>query len=291
MQEQNPPQCPHLGILDDPSTSHSFPSTWNGCFRVKTPGVPNFEHQEKFCLTSAHSACPVYRAEPGGVFPANLQNTIKPEKVQRRPDLIFYVLGAIALLLFIGWLTVSVFKLPIAGGRFASNPARQTQIPGTPTPATQTPPTAESTITPIATIFASATPTAAPLVVALTPYPLEKVFKMDEQDFLLHRIKDGDGLVYFSNIYHTTAEVIQATNYQLKIPIQAGGLILIRPDVINVDPAEPIFEIYIVPDKIITLDDLAKKLSANLERLKYYNGCADRCTVSRDDWVLIPRHQ
>ncbi len=291
MEEQTPSQCPHLGILDDPSTLHSFPSTWNGCFRVKTPGVPNFEHQEKFCLTGGYLACPVYKAETMAVFPADLQNTIKPEKIRRTPDLIFFVLGGIALLVFAGWLAVSVFKLPIAGGRLSANQVRQTQTNGTTTPVAQTSSTPESTISPTATIFASSTPTLAPPVIALTPYPLEKVFKIGEQDFLIHRIKDGDGLVSFANIYHTTPEVIQASNYLLRIPIQAGNLILIRPDVINVDPAEPIFEIYIVPDKIITLEELAKKLNAEFEKLKYYNACSDRCTVSRDDWVLIPRRQ
>lgn len=293
MAEQTPHQCPHLGILDDPDTSHSFPSTWNACFHAKIPSVPNFEHQEKICLTDGYVSCPVYQSAKGSVFPAELLNTVKPPKKEKVVKPVFaYILGAVLLVGITGGLVVLLAsRFPERAGFSVPglNPS-ETAITATDTAVIQATATLKSTLAPTLTIAVVVPPTSEPTPEMIKPYVLETPFKIGEQDFLIHRVKDGDGLDILAKTYHTTSEVIQASNYAMKIPIWAGSLMLIRPDIVTLDPAEPIFEIYIVADKAIMLDELAKRLNVDLTRLKYYNACADRCMVSRDDWVLVPRH-
>lgn len=293
MEEKIPHQCPHLGILDDPSTSHSFPSSWNACFHASHASVPNFEHQEKICLTSAHVTCPVYLAAKGTPFPANLINTVKaPKPPTERRLMPVFIVGAILLLAVVAGSAFFIYPNLLANAL----PAAPTPTPIAPAktsePVQATPsPTFELQIIPVLPTQDTATPTSQPTPMPFKPFPIDTPFKIGEADYLIHRIKDGDGVDILAKTYHTTPEIIRATNYLLKVPILADHLIVIRPDAIILDPAQPAFEIYMVEDKTILLDDLAKRLNVDAEKLRYYNACADRCLVSRGDWVMVPRRQ
>lgn len=294
MEEPTPHQCPHLGILDDPSTSHSFPSSWNACFYANTPSVPSFEHQEKTCLTGAYITCPVYQAGKGTPFPPALLNTVKPSKPPQERNLVpFYILGAVLLLVVGAGLTLFLGPTLLASARLAPPALTQSEtnapVAHTPVPtATYTP---EPPIIPIPSLELTATVTSTPSTTAFKPFPIDIPFKIGEEDLLIHRIKDGDGIDILAKTYHTTPEIIRAANYQLKMPILADNLMIIRPDVIILDPNQQAFEIYLVEDKTILLDDLAKRLTVDLTKIKYYNNCTGRCLLSRGDWVLVPRHQ
>lgn len=294
MEDQTPHQCPHLGILDDPNTSHSFPSTWNACFHSKVPTMPTFEHQEKVCLTDGYVSCPVYLAKKGEPFPEDLRNEIKSPVQQQnsKRNYIYYGVGAVLLLVLAGWLISAFFKpLAAIAPSSSSLPSNGTLVVATDTLPVRL--TATSEFTPIssATFVSTTTPTVDVPPAIFKPFAFETPFKIGDKDFLIHRLKDGDGLDYLSKIYHTTPEVIKAINYSLKVPIWVDSLILIRPDTTSLDAADQAFEIYEVKEKVILIDELAKKLEVDLVKLKYYNICADNCIISRGDWVLVPRHK
>jgi len=52
--------CPHLGLRDDRHTSLLFADSMHRCYASDRPQPVDEEHQEAFCLASAHVACPRY---------------------------------------------------------------------------------------------------------------------------------------------------------------------------------------------------------------------------------------
>lgn len=282
-----PHQCPHLSLLNDPSTSHSFASTWNACFHTKVPTVPSFEHQEGVCLTPGYVACPVYLAAQGGAFPANLQNKIKaPPPGETSNRKIIVVAGLVAALVLVIALAAGVMLLRPAASPVVLPLVGQTK------PVAQTTATPKPTVTATPTVLLlTLTPTITPTLVPFKPFVLEKSFKIGDNQFLIHVIQDGDGLDHLGQIYHTTPKIIQTINYELKVPILAGTLLLIRPDVLDLEADARSFQFYQIPDKIIAIDELAKKFNVDLQELKYYNGCMNGCLVSRGDWVMLPHRR
>lgn len=121
------------------------------------------------------------------------------------------------------------------------------------------------------------------------PYTLEILFKIGEEEFLIHQVKAGEGLDYLAKIHNTTIDAILATNYSVSTPIWTDSFIIIRPGITFVDIFEPSFQPYQVIDSTITLEELAERLDADLAGLKYYNGCIDVCTFVRGDWLLVAR--
>ena len=287
MDKQPPHQCPHLSLLNDPSTSHSFASTWNACFHVKVPTVPSFEHQEGVCLTPGHVTCPVYLAAPGGTFPVNLQNKIKAPPPEETPDRKMIVIaGLIAVLVLVVGLAAGIMLFRPAASPVAS-PVGQTKPVVSQATATPVPlPTSTPTI-----VVLTLTPTISPTPAPFKPFALETPFQIGDNQFLIHVIQDRDVLDNLSQIYHTTPQIIQAINYELKVPIQVGTLILIRPDLLDLEADARSFQFYQIPDKVIAIDELAKKFNVDLKELKYYNNCMNGCLVSRGDWVLLPHRR
>jgi hypothetical protein len=299
MKEETPQQsslsCPHLGILDDPDSSHDFPSMWNYCFHCKSPTVPNFEHQKMVCLTAEHFSCPVYQAAKEAAFPDALRSTVKPlpEQPQSSKRIYVYIAATILLLALAGWSASTMITLPagVIPSFLNSGQPEKTTVNIIATASVQPTAIAQVTKTSVPTASITITPTSElPAVVIKTPV-LETSFKIGDNDFLLHKIKAGEGLDYLAKIYSTTSEVIQATNYSLSLPILVDSVILIRPGTATLGPAEPSFQLYQVTDKTITLEKLAKNLGVNLVQLKYYNACPDRCIISKGDWILIARQK
>jgi len=293
MAEQNSDRpilsCPHLGMLDDPGTSHSFASTLNHCFYAKAPTVPTFEHQEEFCLTAEHTSCPVYQAAKGAPFPGRLVNTARPPAQPRNFNPVYLFVGlGVLLLALVGWVASTMLPLPSNAIALVPSPETST-APAVLASATST--TMETSATPEAATEIPATPSpeASPALIETPPF--ETPFKIGDDEFILHRVKSGDVLDHLANDYNTTLEVIQATNYLLSTPILLDSVLLIRPGRVSLDPNSPSFQLYKVADQTITLDRLAGQLGVDLEQLKYYNGCADRCIVARGGWLLIPRHK
>ena len=281
--------CPHLGILDDPSTSHSFSSTWNHCFYAKAPTVPTFEHQEAFCLTAEHTSCPVYQAAKGDPFPAQLVNTVKPPPPPKNFKPLYISIGVgILLLALVGWVASTILPLPASAIALVPGQATPTARATDVTPATPTVVQATATLEVTASISATASPEASAALIETPPFEIP--FKIGDEEFILHRVKSGEGLDYLAKVYNTTLDVIQATNYLLSTPILDDSVLLIRPGTVSLDPKLPSFQLYEVADQTITFDRLAEQLGVNLAQLKYYNGCAANCIIARGGWLLVP-HQ
>lgn len=51
--------CPHLGMIDDPSTSFEFPSELNLCSLSKPSYIPSLSQQRKVCLSKNYACCPL----------------------------------------------------------------------------------------------------------------------------------------------------------------------------------------------------------------------------------------
>ncbi len=56
-------RCPFLGTLGDPNTSLDFASATHRCFTTHFPVPVSSVHQENYCLSSNHTACPVYQRQ------------------------------------------------------------------------------------------------------------------------------------------------------------------------------------------------------------------------------------
>ena len=75
----NPPSgpfsytCPHLGMLDDPSTVTLFPSDANFCAYSHQPAVPNYAHQSTYCLTQNYVKCPMRAGIAPDRMPARMR--------------------------------------------------------------------------------------------------------------------------------------------------------------------------------------------------------------------------
>lgn len=303
MEEKTPRKsatCPHLGIADDPSTSHNFPSIWNYCFHSQPPVSPNFQHQETTCLTEGYVSCPVYLAAKGSAFPAELRNKNKPlaQASQKSNRVYAFIAGAVLLVALAGWwISATFINLPTSDATPASLIAGETQVVAmTKTAALETTDSPQPTIT-TATSNDPIIPTSTSWVPAVgendtpAPYTLEVPFQIGGDDFIIHQVKAGEGLDYLAKIHNTTPEVIREINYAISLPIWTDRFIVIRPGKINIEPSEPSFQPYQVIDGTITIDKLAQKLQVDLAALKYYNACTDVCTFVMGDWVLVARQQ
>lgn len=194
-----------------------------------------------------------------------------------------------------GLVAALVLVIALAAGAMLLRPAAS---PGVVPLVGQTKPVVQAMATPMPTVTTTPTmlvltftPTITPSPVPFKPFALETPFQIGDNQFLIHVIQDRDVLDNLSQIYHTTPQIIQAINYELKVPIQVGTLLLIRPDLLDLEADARSFQFYQIPEKTILIDDLAKKFNVDLKELKYYNGCMNGCFVSRGDWVLLPHRR
>jgi hypothetical protein len=134
------------------------------------------------------------------------------------------------------------------------------------------------------------TPTPRPLSTPTTKnHALEVPIMAGNQPLIMHRIKEGEQVIFLIEQHQTTIEVLQEINYTTAVPLWVGKVIVIAPGlIVNVDPGLPAFEPYQVTDKEISIEDLNLKLGADLNLLKYYNGCSGGCQFVQGDWLLIP---
>ena len=53
--------CPHLGMLDDTTTTTTFPSEFNHCLHCKIASIPSNRQQSEFCLTPDFADCEIHK--------------------------------------------------------------------------------------------------------------------------------------------------------------------------------------------------------------------------------------
>jgi hypothetical protein len=66
--------CPHLGLINDPNTHSSYPSTINVCHRCHPNAIPSLSHQQEFCLSKNFKKCCVFNSPLGDSMPRNIRH-------------------------------------------------------------------------------------------------------------------------------------------------------------------------------------------------------------------------
>lgn len=92
--------CPHLGMQHDETTSFAYPSGGNYCYNCRIPSSPAEEHQAQFCLTRAHTECPVFAMDKHLPFPKNVipvEGTRKSSGLRGR--ILWCMLGLIVVII------------------------------------------------------------------------------------------------------------------------------------------------------------------------------------------------
>lgn len=173
--------CPHLGLIDDPATRSLYPSVQGCCFYVEPAETVALDHQQSFCLTAQHVACPVFQQKQPATMPSELRGPVLALNGNGRPVWVKWF-AALALLLLLGgviWLAsgsatnevVATQEPPLAAVAAATNtptavPPTATPTntpPSTPTPTATSEPTPTMTPSPQATATATPTPSATPI--------------------------------------------------------------------------------------------------------------------------------
>lgn len=278
--------CPHLGMKHDPGTSYAYPTPGNYCGHAQPRAAPTQAHQEACCFGAAYAACPVYQQSHGRPFPVQLK---AKEISHRKPLASSYLLVTLALLLISGgwW----IFNAAPAWLLPRDSPSVPLLIPVTSlsrTPlATETSPSAVPTKTAVAP---TKTPLRPPTVTPTLAQPtrtLEFPFKVGEQTYLVHRVREGENFEVLEETYVTSTGVILALNDSLSSPLWVNSVIVIAPGVQAVDPELPAFRPYEVTEKV-SIDELARQLNAHPDLLRYYNNCSENCRLSVGDWLIVP---
>jgi len=291
--------CPHIGLEDDPATSLGYPSAWNFCHHAKPIAVAHLDHQRAYCLTAKHTICPLFLKSENSPMPAELQaQDIKPGRSNRAPWRAIAALTVlIALVAVVAWQGIArgFFSLPLQQGKITSTPTLTTS-PASPTGAidsatlTSTPigggaltsPTQPPTFTP--TKIPSPTSTAQPVMKLALETPIGR-----DQEFMIHRVLEGESLDRLANKYGTTVAALQAVNYYLPSPLLINWTVVIPLGKIDVQGL-PAFQPLMVTGGM-TLEAYAQSITVDVSTLSYYNGILPSYQLSGGDWLLVPRQK
>lgn len=276
--------CPYLGKIGDQSTPVLFPSHLNGCHRSSTAFTPDFDHQDRYCLTKVYCQCAAF-------IDVTQALEVPTPKNERRHAWTFILV--ITLMVLAGAL-FSTYQNEISG--FYAQLINPQQIPVTSTQK-------QSTVTNIATKAVALTysPT---LTITRIPTPLNMATSTTSQlaalvnlempfgsqaKFVIHRVRAGESFSEITSKYKTTIEAIKWVNFNLNIPLWENSLLVIPIDMDGIDPDLPPFEAYQVKGGAIPVKDLALTLKVDAFQLSLYNGFSSDQILLNGHWLIIPR--
>lgn len=297
MKDTQEEMCPHIGLKDDPATSAAYPSVWNYCYRAKPIAIASLDHQRMYCLTAAHTACPLFLKPESTPMPAELQaQDLEPDRRSRAMRTTVSALVVLAVLV-----AVAVWQ-GIARG-FFSSPSQQgggvsastlTALPALPTiaigsathPSTPAGGVSPATPTPtfVPTKISSPTPTTQPVLKLALETPIGL-----GQRFMIHKMEEGESLDRLASRYGTSVAGILAVNYYLPSPLLVNWTVVIPLESIDIQGL-PAFQPYMVVDDI-TVEEFAQSISVDVATLSYYNALTATYQLSPGDWLLIPREK
>jgi len=275
--------CPFLGFCDDRDTALSYPSKFNCCYKSK-PVVPvSFYHQRTSCLSKDYFSCPVYKSDSIIPLPKEIVGKFpKTEKSRLWLTLIIVIMvglaGVILCALF------GIFNLPgvpVFYGQASITPITTSDILPVETN-TVIPPTLTFTqaLTPIVTD----TPVAP---TAIAPHFLETPFG-EIPELVLHLVQEGEGFILLANTYNTSAEAIQAINYEMGNSLFANRVIVIPVNTTDVSTL-PAFTVFEVTEDNLFIETVAMGLNVDIVELCKYNHLPERYVLTKGEWLLIPR--
>ena len=97
--------CPHLGMLDDTTTTTNFPSEVNHCLHCKPACAPSSQHQSEYCLSQNYSNCPIINQPAPARLPAHARWAHEPAEFKSifiKSALAVFAAGLLALFFLVG---------------------------------------------------------------------------------------------------------------------------------------------------------------------------------------------
>jgi len=112
----------------------------------------------------------------------------------------------------------------------------------------------------------------------------------DENQFIIHRVAEGESLQIFANLYNTSVEAIRNVNYDLIAPLWIDWLVVIPMNTTDVTGI-PTFEPYQVESDQISISELSELLSTSIADIIKYNNLNTEHFLVQGDWLLIPKER
>lgn len=286
--------CPFLGISSDSQTAMAYPSTQNYCSHVTPSAAPGTDYQREVCLKSAHIQCQLYAAKSAKRMPTEFlaDELDKPRK--HTPALRWLILGLTLLAVIAAaiWTVLSgaLVAAPIVqpSNRTASAAASVTQANATFTWTPPPSPTARPSSThtpqpsPTAKHSVTSTPTPTPQFPHLLETPIGSV-----RQFLVHRMLDGEGLIYLADKYHTSMEAIRAVNFNIPSSLWVNSVLVIPLNQLDVAGVAPMTA-YAISSDGITVKTLALAQGIKLDVLCTLNDLPSNYLFHTGEWVILP---
>jgi LysM repeat protein len=283
--------CPYLGLKDDPATSLAYPSMWNHCHRAKPLDAASLDHQRKYCLTSAHTACPQFLAAEATPMPAEMRSQENGRR-GRRPlwQPVTAVLALVILVAVVVWQGIArgFFAFPARPESSTSTPTWTELPPPATATATSLPATDGTPVTPAPSLTPTKTSLPSPTIPIVYKLTLETPLGLNKQ-FMIHRMVEGESIDRLASKYGTTAALIQAINFYLASPLLIGTPVVIPLGRIDIQGL-PSFEPQMVVGSM-TLEEFAQSQSVDASTLSYYNALPAAYRLLPGDWLLVPRQK
>lgn len=188
-------RCPHVGLSDDPKTAFAYPSTRNACHKADPAAPVDLAHQQAYCLTAEHTACPIFQRNEAAPLPPELLGVAPGRDWRRyaRWGVVAVILLLVAGLMWWFWplsqaelaALLPPTRQPAAGGEFLPLPSASAVVTGSLTvpatvtddlllPAIDLPTPVPAVVTPTlppAAVFTAAPAATTALTPTLTPSP------------------------------------------------------------------------------------------------------------------------
>lgn len=287
--------CPFLGMPGDTKTALAFPSVWNSCHRCKPAAVVALTHQKNCCLAANYEACPAFLQTPNDALPRGLRHK-RPANRNIFWKVLFSILALLAMMFILGK------NLLVQGAPISTLLSSETSSPVSPSvsvlPTATITPSSEQLFAPAGLI--TSTPSLLPIsnptssrsrvtpIVTRKPHDIEQWIGVN-YIFLIYRVKQGWSIERLAAQYNTTAVAVAAVNYKLSVPLHPGQLVIIPINQMDVSGL-PQFEPYQVAENII-VEELAARLNADPEQLRYFNGFGTNEQLMAKEWIIVPRER
>ena len=289
--------CPYLGLSGDPETFSAVPSDWNVCHHVTPISTPKFNQQKNFCLQTEYTTCPIYNSPSGQKMLKSIQSQKRGLSKSEKKRIRRIVISVIALLLLSGIMISSLLGVDLI--RFFSQDMNtpQSNHKELSQNTSQSPqPTASDELS-IETITKTSTePPRTPIAqLTSTPTDVDPILALDtpigdENQFIIHRVEEGESLQIFADFYNTSVEAIRNVNYDLIAPLWIDWLLVIPVNTTDVSGI-PTFEPYQVEVERIPIEQLSEQLSIPLSDIILYNNLDAEHVLKQGEWLLIPRER
>lgn len=275
--------CPYLGTEEDPGTYHAFPSPHNCCWKAGEVGIVRAAYQARYCLSSRHLACRVFRQDWPGPLPDELAY-FEPQ-VRRRPSLPLRGLAFIGILLT-AVLSIGAWAIYLVGSAdpgpppvFVAPTARPTGVPAPSISATST---GTPTLTPTPAPSPTATPSPAPTLGPGLETPIAA-----DMPFLIHEVQAGERMADFAARYETDEETIRYVNGIEGWPLWVGEMLVMPVGQTGVGDL-PRFAIYQVPADDVLVQAVADLFETDVGALRDYNRLGENVTLPAGRWLIVP---